>query len=53
LDDDDQHKADKLVDLKKIEVMQSGIEERKMGIKRWRRLKRIPQGSGENGVIRN
>ena len=29
---DDEHEADNLVDLKKIEVMQSGIEERKMGI---------------------
>jgi len=36
-----------LVDLRKIEVMQSDIEERKMGIKGWRRLKRIPQGSVE------
>jgi len=33
--------------------MQSGTEERKMGIREWRRLKRIPQGSVENGVIRN
>jgi len=42
-----------LVDLRKIEAMQSGIEERKMSIKGWRRLKRIPQGSVENGVIRS
>jgi len=36
----------------KMEVMQSGTEERKMSIKGWRRLKRIPQGSVENGIIR-
>jgi len=48
LDDDDQQEADNLVDLKKMEVMQSGTEERKMGIKGWRRLKRIPQGNAEN-----
>jgi len=54
LDDDDQHEVDDLADLKKkIEAMQSGTEERKMGIREWRRLKRIPQGSVENGVIRN
>ena len=53
LDDDDQHEVDDLADLKKkIEAM-SGTEERKMGIREWRRLKRIPQGSVENGVIRN
>jgi len=40
-----------LADLKKIEVVQSGIEERKMGIKGWRILKRISHGSVENGVI--
>jgi len=54
LDDDDQHEVDDLADLKKkIEAMQSGTEERKMGTREWRRLKRIPQGSVENGVIRN
>jgi len=52
LDDDDQQEADNLVNLKKMEVMQSGTEERKMSIKGWRRLKRIPQGSVENGIIR-
>ena len=29
------------------------IEERKMGIREWRRLKGIPQGSVENSVIRS
>jgi len=42
-----------LVDLKKIEAMQSGIKKKKMSIKGWRRLKRISQGSVENGVIRS
>ncbi|KAF9006341.1 ATP-dependent protease La [Hymenopellis radicata] len=54
LDDDEQHDADDLADLKrKIEAMEHGSEERKMGVREWRRLKRIPQGSVENGVIRN
>jgi len=54
LDDDDQHEVDDLADLKrKIEAMQSGTDERKMGVREWRRLKRIPQGSVENGVIRS
>ncbi|KDQ24068.1 hypothetical protein PLEOSDRAFT_1048574 [Pleurotus ostreatus PC15] len=54
LDDDEQHDADDMADLKrKIEAMAPGSEERKMGVREWRRLKRIPQGSVENGVIRN
>ncbi|KAF5326493.1 hypothetical protein D9611_000770 [Ephemerocybe angulata] len=53
LDDDEQHEADDLADLKRrIEAMAVGSEERKMGVREWRRLKRIPQGSVENGVIR-
>src|SRR6266576_5711576 len=53
LDDDEQHEADDMADLKrKIEVMAPGSEERKMGVREWRRLKRIPQGSVEHGVIR-
>mgnify|MGYP001199840330 CR=1 FL=1 len=53
LDDDEQHEADDLADLKrKIEAMAVGSEERKMGVREWRRLKRIPQGSVENRVIR-
>jgi len=43
-----------LADLKKrIEAAEVGSEERKMGVREWRRLKRIPQGSVENGVIRS
>ncbi|KAJ7743076.1 ATP-dependent protease La [Mycena metata] len=54
LDDDEQHEADDLADLKRrIEAMAPGSEERKMGVREWRRLKRIPQGSVENGVIRS
>ncbi|KAJ8508824.1 hypothetical protein ONZ45_g8946 [Pleurotus djamor] len=54
LDDDEQHDADDMADLKRrIEAMAPGSEERKMGVREWRRLKRIPQGSVENGVIRN
>ncbi|KAF9528747.1 ATP-dependent protease La [Crepidotus variabilis] len=54
LDDDEQHEADDLADLKRrIEAMEPGSEERKMGVREWRRLKRIPPGSVENGVIRS
>lgn len=54
LGDDEQAEADDLADLKrKIEAMEPGTEERKMGVREWRRLKRIPQGSVENGVIRS
>ena len=37
----------------KIEAMAKDSEERKMGVREWRRLKRIPQGSVEHGVIRS
>lgn len=54
LDDDEQHEADDMADLKrKIEGMAHGSEERKMGVREWRRLKRIPQGSVEHGVVRS
>ena len=54
LDDDEQHEVDDLADLKKrIEAMAHDSEERKMGVREWRRLKRIPAGSVENGVIRS
>jgi ATP-dependent Lon protease len=54
LGDDEQAEADDLVDLKRrIEAMEQGSEERKVGVREWRRLKRIPQGSVENGVIRS
>lgn len=54
LDDDEQHEADDMADLKrKIEGIAPGSEERKMGVREWRRLKRIPQGSVEHGVVRS
>ncbi|KIJ60939.1 hypothetical protein HYDPIDRAFT_177239 [Hydnomerulius pinastri MD-312] len=54
LDDDEQADADDLADLRKsIEALDAGSEERKVGVREWRRLKRIPQGSVENGVIRS
>jgi len=53
LDDVDQHKIDDSADLKKIETIQSGTEERKVGMKEWRRLKRTPQGSVGSSVIRS
>ena len=54
LDDDDQADVDDLADLRrKIEALDIGSEERKVGVREWRRLKRIPQGSVENGVIRS
>ncbi|KAI4524395.1 ATP-dependent protease La [Schizophyllum commune Tattone D] len=54
LDDNEQADADDMSDLKrKIEAMAPGSEERKMGAREWKRLKRIPQGSVENGVIRS
>ncbi|KAI6147884.1 Lon protease C-terminal proteolytic domain-containing protein [Pisolithus tinctorius] len=53
VDDDDQADADDLTDLKKkIEALEAGSEERKLGVREWKRLKRIPQGSVESGVIR-
>ena len=45
LGDDDQRKVDDSADLKKIETIQSGIEERKAGMRERRRLKRIPHES--------
>jgi len=38
---------------KKTEAMQSGTVERKMGVREWRRFKRISQGSVGNGVVRS
>lgn len=51
--DDDGDDADYLAEIRtKIEAMSAGSEERKMGVKEYRRLKRIPAGSVEYGVIR-
>ena len=37
---------------KKIEAMEVGSEERRVGVAEWRRLRRIPQQSAEYGVVR-
>ncbi|GBE87130.1 Lon protease homolog 2, peroxisomal [Sparassis crispa] len=36
-----------------IDAMAQGSEERKVAVREWRRLKRIPSGSVEQGVVRN
>jgi len=38
---------------RKIGALSPGSEERKMGAREWKRLRRIPPGSVENGVIRS
>ncbi|KIL63580.1 hypothetical protein M378DRAFT_79441 [Amanita muscaria Koide BX008] len=54
LNDDDQSEVDDMAELKrKIEAMSHGSEERKMGVREWKRLKHIPQGSVEHSVIRS
>jgi len=54
LDDDSEHEADNLADLKKkIEAVQSGTGEKKIGIREWRRFKRIFQGGIGGGVTRS
>lgn len=54
LDDDEANEAEDMADIRrKIEATEVGSEERKMGVREWKRLKRIPQGSVEHGVIRN
>ena len=37
----------------KIEAMAKDSEERKMAVREWKRLQRIPSGSVEHGVIRS
>lgn len=54
LDDDSQSEVEEMAGVKaKIEAMAKDSEERKMAVREWKRLKRIPQGSVEHGVIRN
>ncbi|KAI0790959.1 Lon protease C-terminal proteolytic domain-containing protein [Abortiporus biennis] len=54
LDDEEGSDEADMADMKaKIEAMAQGSEERKMAVREWKRLKRIPQGSVEHGVIRN
>lgn len=52
--DDENAEVEDMADIKaKIEAMAKDSEERKMAVREWRRLKRIPHGSVEHGVIRN
>ncbi|THH30318.1 hypothetical protein EUX98_g3872 [Antrodiella citrinella] len=51
LDNEEQAEVEDMADVKaKIEAMAKDSEERKMGVREWRRLKRIPQGSVEHGL---
>ena len=53
LDEDESANDSDMADIRrKIESMGTGSEERKMSVREWRRLKRIPAGSVEHGVIR-
>ena len=52
--DDENAEVEDMADIRtKIEAMAKDSEERKMAVREWRRLKRIPQGSVEHGVIRS
>ncbi|CAL1698106.1 unnamed protein product [Somion occarium] len=54
LDNDEQAEMEDMAEIRtKIEAMAQGSEERKMAVREWRRLKRIPPGSVEHGVVRN
>lgn len=54
LDDNEQSEADDMAQVRaKIEAMAKDSEERKMAVREWKRLQRIPSGSVEHGVIRN
>ena len=54
LDDDSEHEADNLADLKKkIEAVQFGTVEKKVGIRECRRFKRIFQRGIGDGVVRS
>ncbi|EJU00206.1 hypothetical protein DACRYDRAFT_117270 [Dacryopinax primogenitus] len=51
--DEDVQGEDELADIKRqIEALVKGSEERKAGVREWRRLRMIPPGSVETGVIR-
>lgn len=54
LDDDEAAEQEDMAEIRsRIEAMGPDTEERKMAVREWRRLKRIPHGSVEHGVIRN
>ncbi len=54
LDDNEQSEAEDMAEIRsKIEAMAKDSEERKMAVREWKRLQRIPTGSVEHGVIRS
>ncbi|KAM5532690.1 hypothetical protein V8D89_013659 [Ganoderma adspersum] len=54
LDDNEQSEAEDMAEIRsKIEAMAKDSEERKMAVREWKRLQRIPSGSVEHGVIRS
>lgn len=54
LDGEDTASEDDMTEIKRrIEAMERGSEERKIAVREWRRLKRIPQQSADNSVVRN
>ncbi|KAI1790585.1 ATP-dependent protease La [Ganoderma leucocontextum] len=54
LDDNEQSEVDDMAEIRsKIEAMTKDSEERKMAVREWKRLQRIPSGSVEHGVIRS
>lgn len=54
MDDNEQSEAEDMAEIRsKIEAMAKDSEERKMAVREWKRLQRIPSGSVEHGVIRS
>lgn len=54
LDDNEQSEVEDMAEIRsKIEAMAKDSEERKMAVREWKRLQRIPSGSVEHGVIRS
>ena len=54
LEGEDAASDDDMAEIKRrIEAMERGSEERKMAVREWRRLKRMPQQSADNAVVRN
>lgn len=54
LEGEDASNDDDMAEIRRrIEAMERGSEERKMAVREWRRLKRMPQQSADNAVVRN
>ncbi|KAI0759131.1 ATP-dependent protease La [Fomes fomentarius] len=54
LDDTEQSDAEDMAEIRsKIEAMAKDSEERKIAVRDWKRLQRIPPGSAEHSVVRN